>query len=81
MNKKWSEMTPAEKKRFVALCVIAAIALVFIVLDLIGAWQNKIGTYMISVFFLIEGVLNFKNNKKIAILDLALAVVWLLGVL
>ena len=62
MNKKWSEMTPAEKKKFIVLCVCAAIALVFVVLDLTGVWKNKIGSYMISVFFLIEGVLNFKSN-------------------
>ena len=80
MNKKWSEMTPAEKKKFVGLCVCTAIALVFIILDLTGAWKNKIGSYMISVFFLIEGVLTFKTNKKIAILDIVLAIVWLLGI-
>ena len=81
MNKKWNEMTPAEKKKFIVLCVFAAIALVFIFLDLIGVWQNKIGSYLISVFFLIEGLLTFKNNKKMAILDIILAIVWLLGVL
>ena len=81
MNKKWSEMTPAEKKKFIALCIFAAIALVFIVLDLTGVWKNKIGSYFISVFFVIEGVLTFKNNKKMAILDIVLAVVWLLGTL
>ena len=81
MNKKWSEMTPAEKKKFVVLCVVAAIALVFVFLDLTGVWQNKIGTYMISAFFLIEGVVTFKNNKKMAILDIVLAIVWLLGTL
>lgn len=81
MNKKWSEMTPAEKKKFVALCILAAFALVFVVLDLTGLWQNKIGSYLISVFFLFEGVMNFKNNKKMAILDIVLAIVWLLGTL
>ena len=81
MNKKWSEMTPAEKKKFIALCALAAIALVFVVLDLTGVWTNKIGTYMISVFFLIEGVMTWKQNVKIAILDILLAIVWLLGAL
>ena len=64
MNKKWSEMTPAEKKKFIVLCVFAAIALVFIFLDLTGAWKNKIGTYMISVFFLIEGVLTEEEKAR-----------------
>ena len=81
MNKKWSEMTPAEKKKFIAICIFAAIALVFIVLDLTGVWKNKIGTYMISALFLIEGVLNWKDNTKMAILDIVLAIVWLLGTL
>ena len=81
MNKKWSEMTPAEKKKFIALCAVAVLAFVFVVLDLTGVWKNKIGTYMISALFLIEGVLNWKNNTKMAILDIVLAIVWLLGTL
>ena len=79
MNKKWSEMTPAEKKKFIALCACAAIALVFIVLDLTGVWQNKIGSYLISVCFLIEGVTTWKKNTKMAILDIVLGIVLLLG--
>ena len=81
MNKKWSEMTPAEKKKFIAICAVSALALVFVVLDLTGVWKNKIGTYTISALFLIEGVLNWKNNIKMAILDIVLAIVWLLGTL
>ena len=81
MNKKWSEMTPAEKKKFIAICAVAALAFVFVVLDLTGVWKNKIGTYMISALFLIEGVLNWKDNTKMAILDIVLAIVWLLGTL
>lgn len=81
MHKKWSEMTPAEKKQFIVLCAVAAIALVFVVLDLTGVWKNKVGTYLISALFLIEGLLTWKENTKMAILDIILAIVWLLGAL
>lgn len=81
MNKKWSEMTPAEKKLTIALYVYAAIALVFVVLDMTGVWKNEIHTIMISIFFLGEGIVTWKKNTKMAILDFVLAIVWLLGTL
>ena len=79
MNKKWSEMTPAEKKKLIFLCIYAAIALVFIILDLSGVWKNEVGQYMLCVYFVIEGVVTWKKSKKMAILDIVLGIVLLLG--
>lgn len=79
MNKKWSEMSPAEKKKLIVLCICAAIALVFIVLDLSGTWKNEVGQYMLSAYFVIEGAVTWKKSKKMAILDIVLGIVLLAG--
>ena len=77
MKKEWSKMTPTEKKLMVLLCIYVAIALVFVALDLSGMWKNKVYKYMTVVFCLGEGVVEWKKNRKMALLDLVLAVVFL----
>lgn len=77
MKKEWSKMTTTEKKLMVLLCIYVAIALVFVALDLSGMWKNKVYKYMTVVFCLGEGVAEWKKNRKMALLDLVLAVVFL----
>ena len=79
MDKKWNEMTQNEKKKFIAVCIYAAISLVFVVLDFTGVWKNVVYQYMLAAYFLFEGVMNLKKSPKMAALDIVLAVVWLLG--
>ena len=79
MNKKWNEMTSTEKKMVIAACIYVVIALVFAVLDVTGVWKNDVCTYMMCLFFLVEGVLTWKTNSKMAILSIVLSIVFLLG--
>ena len=79
MNKKWNEMTPAEKIKLIAICIYVVIALVFVVLDLAGVWKNDVCAYMLAAFFLVEGVVSWKKNRNVAITELILSVVMVLG--
>lgn len=78
MKKKWSQMTPTEKKLMVLLWIYIIIALVFAVLDLSGTWKNVIPWYMIAAFCAVEGVVEWKKNWKMSLLNFAIAVVFLI---
>ena len=81
MNPKWKDMTPNQKKLMIALCVYVAIAFVFAIIDLCGVWTNNIFTYMLSAYFLVEGVVTWKKNRLLAILHLVLGIIWPLSIL
>lgn len=79
MKKEWSQMTPAEKRKLLLLCIYVAIALVFAVLDLSGTWKNEMFRYMLAVYCLVEGVIEWKKNWKMSLVDFAIAVFCLLN--
>ena len=77
MKMEWKKMTAAEKRWTVLVWIYVAIALVFSTLDLSGMWKNEIFKYMIAVFFLVEGVVEWKKNWKISLLNFVIAVIFL----
>lgn len=79
MNKKWSEMTPTEKKLMIALWIYVGIALVFIALDLGGVWKNQVHIYMLSAFMLGDGIVTWKKNRVLSIVYLVFSVIWLVS--
>lgn len=79
MNKKWSEMTPIEKKLMIVLWIYVAIALVFLALDLGGVWKNPVYIYMLSAFMLGDGIVTWKKNRVLSIVYLVFSVIWLVS--
>ena len=79
MKNKWNEMTTAQKVLTVAFCIYVVAAIVFAVLDLNGTWKNEICTYMISAYCVVEGIMTWKKNRKMAILSFVLAIVLMVG--
>lgn len=79
MKKNWSELSSAEKKLFVLLCIYVVIGLVFVALDLSGVWKNEISRYMLAIFCLVEGVVEWKKNWKMSLVNFALAILFLLN--
>ena len=76
-EKKWSEMTSADKGKFFAVCIYGLIALGFCILDLTGKWKNEVCMYMLSAYFLFDGVMDWKKNRKMAISSICLAIILL----
>ena len=80
MGKKWSEMTSAQKIKFLLLLLYVVIGLVLGMLDVVGTWKNNVYYYMVVVYFLVEGTVQCKKNWKQALLDFAVSVVFLIQI-
>ena len=75
MNKKWNEMTQQEKIYSVISLVFAVAGLVFIVLDAVTEWKyaHLCWAITLALYLFMECKVKWNTNRKIAILDLALA--------
>ena len=74
MKLDWNEMDASLKKEAILLTVMAAIALIFIVLDRTGTWANNIAYLVFGILSLYEGITGWNKNRKWAILELVAAV-------
>ena len=72
MNKKWNEMTQAEKNHSIIGLVIGMISLIFVVLDVCNVWEYANLGWCISfaLYLGIEAKMNWNKNRKMAIVEL-----------
>ena len=72
MKSNWNDMNKKEKKFFIVYCVIALIGSIFAVLDFSGKREHADLFWMISLaaFLIIECVENWKEKRKLAIVEL-----------
>ena len=76
MKFNWKEMTPAQKRDALVLTILPLIAVPFLALDMTGKWPNNITYLLLSVLSLYEGVVGWNKNRKMAIVEFVLAVVF-----
>ena len=79
MKLNWNEMSPAQKKETIVLTILALVGMIFVILDLSGKWPNGIYYLFLSVMSLFEGVTGWNKNRKLAITELVLAVIFALN--
>lgn len=74
MKFDWTGMDASQKKETIVLIVMSVISLIFIILDVTGAWANNISFLALSILSLYEGIMGWNRNRKWAILELIAAV-------
>lgn len=74
MKFEWNGMDAFQKKETIVLIVMSVISLIFIILDVTGAWANNISFLALSILSLYEGIMGWNRNRKWAILELIAAV-------
>ena len=74
MKFDWNGMDASQKKETIVLIVMSVISLIFIILDVTGAWANNISFLALSILSLYEGIMGWNRNRKWAILELIAAV-------
>ena len=70
MKFDWNGMDASQKKETIVLNVMSVISLIFIILDVTGAWANNISFLALSILSLYEGIMGWNRNRKWAILEL-----------
>ena len=77
MSKKWNELTKQEKTYYIIGLVFAVAGLAFIVLDVVTEWKYAHLGWAITfgLYLATEAKRNWNANRKLAILDLVLAIV------
>lgn len=70
MKFDWNGMDASQKKETIVLIVMSVISLIFIILDVTGAWANNISFLALSILSLYEGIMGWNRNRKWAILEL-----------
>ena len=72
MNKKWNEMTKAEKNHAIIGLIIGIISLIFVVLDACNVWEYAHLGWCVSfgLYLGIEAKMNWNKNRKMAIVEL-----------
>lgn len=76
MKFNWKEMTPAQKRDALVSIILPLLALPFLVLDITGKWPNNITFFFLSALSLYEGIVGWNKNRKMAILEFVLVVVF-----
>ena len=74
MKFDWNGMDASQKKETIVLIVMSVISLIFIILDVTGAWANNISFLALSILSPYEGIMGWNRNRKWAILELIAAV-------
>ena len=76
MSKKWNEMTQQEKNYTIVSLIFAVAGLAFIVLDIVTEWKyaNLGWAITFGLYLATEAKKNWNENRKLAILDLVLAI-------
>ena len=76
MSKNWKELTKQEKNHYALSLVLAAAGLIFIVLDTVTEWKYAHLCWAITfgLYLLMECKANWNKNRKMAIIDLVIAI-------
>ena len=77
MSKKWNELTQQEKTYYIITLVFAVVGLGFVALDAFTDWKYAHLCWAITfgLYLATEAKRNWNANRKLAILDLVLAIV------
>lgn len=81
MKEKWSEMSKQKKIETITILALGLVAAVYAVLDWTGKWPNNTSYLALAVMSAYEAVVGWKENRKIAILEVVAAVIFLFGYL
>ena len=76
MKSSWKEMSPSQKREALVSLVLAAIAMIFVILDMSGKWANNIHYLVLSALSLYEGIVSWNRNRKMAILEFVVAAIF-----
>ena len=79
MKEKWSEMSKQKKIETITILVLGVIAVVYAVLDWTGKWKNNTSYLALAVMSAYEAVVGWKENRKMAVLEAVVAVIFLFG--
>ena len=79
MKEKWSEMSKQKKIEVITILALGLVAVVYAVLDWTGKWPNNTSYLALAVMSAYEAVVGWKENRKMAILEAVVAVIFLLG--
>ena len=79
MKEKWSEMSKQKKIEAITIIALGLVAAVYAVLDWTGKWPNNTSLLALAVMSAYEAVVGWKENRKMAILEVVVAVIFLLG--
>ena len=79
MKEKWSEMSKQKKIEMITIIALGLVAVVYAVLDWTGKWPNNTSLLALAVMSAYEAVVGWKENRKMAILEAVVAVIFLFG--